>query len=86
MAVDEAALFTILRRQQGEPDSNGDRWYLCREADGEVVVLHQPNEASGGKPSKQSLSVFLSTINRSPEHQALSALIGNLIDAPQIER
>jgi hypothetical protein len=70
-------------RREFYVSSNGDRWYLYREADGEVAVLHQPNEASGGKPSKQSISMFLSTINRGPEHQALRALIGNLIDASQ---
>jgi hypothetical protein len=71
-------------RREFYASSNGDRWYLCREADGEVVVLHQPNEASGGKPSKQSLGVFLFGVNRGPEHQTLRDLIGSLVERSDI--
>jgi hypothetical protein len=29
--------------------SSGDSWYLCRGRNGEVLVSHEPNVASGGK-------------------------------------
>jgi hypothetical protein len=31
--------------------TNGDRWSLIRD-DGKAQVLHQPNAASGGRPSR----------------------------------
>ena len=31
--------------------ANGDRWSLIRD-DGKVQVLHEPNAASGGRPSR----------------------------------
>ena len=62
---------------------NGDTWTLCRGDDGRLVVLHQPNEPSGGTPARIDLSTFLKEDNRSPEHQALRHLIGELV-APQL--
>jgi hypothetical protein len=59
--------------------SNGDSWHLCRDSKHEVVVVHEPNPASGGKSSLIELSDFLRTENRGPEHQALRALIAQLI-------
>ena len=58
--------------------SNGDSWHLCREAL-HVAVVHEPNEASGGRPSVIELSTFLKPDNQGPEHQALRALIGTLV-------
>jgi hypothetical protein len=59
--------------------SNSDRWFLSRRDDGDVVVIHQPNVASGGKPSTIPLHTFLAPANRGPEHQALRELIGSLV-------
>ena len=57
---------------------NGDRWHLCRDASGDVFVLHQPNIPSGGRISRIDLSDFLAH-GRSPEQQALLQMIGSLI-------
>ena len=64
--------------------SNGDTWSLCRSPTGDIVVAHQPNSASGGKPSEVDLGTFLATGNRSPEHQSLRQLIGELVDPDRI--
>ena len=58
---------------------NGDSWHLCRDSKHDVIVAHEPNKASGGKPSLIELSDFLRTENQGPEHQALRALIAQLI-------
>ena len=49
--------------------SNGDKWFLCRERSGGVVVLHEPNAPSGGKASQIELSDFLAKQNQGPQHQ-----------------
>jgi hypothetical protein len=59
--------------------SNGDSWHLCRDANHVAVVVHEPNEASGGQSSVIELSTFLRPGNQGPEHQALRALIGTLV-------
>jgi hypothetical protein len=63
--------------------SSGDTWSLGRNQEGNVVVFHQPNSASSGRPSVIDLSSFLANRNKGPEHQALRHLIGELIDAKQ---
>jgi hypothetical protein len=63
--------------------SSGDTWLLCRNRDGDAVVSHQPNRASGGKPSEIDLSSFLAKGNQRPEHQALRKLIGDLIESSE---
>ena len=48
--------------------SNDDRWYLCRGDDpADVYVFHEPNEPSGGKPSRIEIVVFLASGTGSPE-------------------
>jgi hypothetical protein len=59
--------------------SNGDSWHLCRDKEHIVVVVHEPNETSGGQHSLISLSTFLRPENKGPEHQALRLLIAQLI-------
>jgi hypothetical protein len=59
--------------------SNGDSWHLCRDPNHVAVVVHEPNEASGGQASVIELSTFLSSNNQGPEHQALRALIATLV-------
>jgi hypothetical protein len=60
---------------------NGDRWFLARNpATGHAVVLHEPNLASGGKPSQIQVGYFLARSAHGPEHQELLRLIGTLVD------
>jgi hypothetical protein len=59
---------------------NGDRWFLCRDDDGRVFVLHQANVSSGGATTKIEVGDFLGRGKMGPEHQALSRLIGGLVD------
>ena len=65
--------------------SSEDTWSLSRNRHGDVVVFHQPNRASGGKPSEIDLSTFLAKGNQGPEHQALRQLIGELIESNNIQ-
>ena len=60
---------------------NGDRWWL-RRGDAAVVVLHEPNAASGGHTSETSVGAFLRDGAGGPEHRALLDLIGTLVDQP----
>ena len=76
MAIQERTLYT---------SSNGDTWSLCRNQNGDVVIFHQPNRASGGNPSEIDLSTFLAKGNQGPEHQALRQLIGELIESSHIQ-
>jgi hypothetical protein len=64
--------------------SNGDSWALTRNKNGDVVVRHEQNVASGGTPSEIELSSFLESTKRGPEHQALRELIGELIDTNNV--
>jgi hypothetical protein len=59
---------------------NGDRWLLCRDDDGRVFVLHKANMSSGGAVTKIELGDFLGRGKAGPEHQALTRLIGSLVD------
>ena len=56
--------------------SDGDRWYLIRDASGAVFVRH---EASGGHVAHIEVSAFLSSGN-GPEQQHLFRLIAMLVD------
>ena len=64
--------------------SNGDNWSLQRNRDGNVVVSHQANGASGGQPAEIDLGTFLAEANQGPQHQALRQLIGELIESNAI--
>jgi hypothetical protein len=65
--------------------SSGDTWSLRRDQKSDVVVFHQPNSASGGRASEIDLGAFLAKGNNGPEHQALRRLIGELIEAEQLQ-
>ena len=58
---------------------NGDRWYLIRDASGEIFVRHEANLASGGHVAHIEIGTFLSS-GRGPEHQELLRLIGTSLD------
>ena len=64
--------------------SNGDTWSLGRNPNGDIVVLHQPNPASGGRQAEIDLAAFLAKGNHGPEHQALRQLIGELIESSHV--
>jgi hypothetical protein len=64
--------------------ANGDTWSLCRNPNGDVLVSHRPNRASGGKPAEIDLGSFLAKANQGPEHQALRQLIGELIESNSV--
>ena len=59
--------------------SNGDRWLLCREAWGRVLVMHEPNFGSGGAPSEMEVGTF-ATGGRGPEKQELLRIIGTVTE------
>jgi hypothetical protein len=60
--------------------SNGDRWSLVRDPETqEALIKHDPNAASGGKPSHTTIGEFLRSGARGPEHTALLHLIGTLV-------
>ena len=58
--------------------SNGDSWWLCRDQDGQVFILHEANTAAGGRATRIGIGEFLRTANAGPEHQSLLRLIGEL--------
>jgi hypothetical protein len=58
--------------------ANGDRWSLIRD-DGKVQVLHEPNAASGGRPSYMEVGDFLVRDAHGPQHAELLRLIGTLV-------
>jgi hypothetical protein len=57
---------------------NGDRWALARNGEGQLVVRHYPNPASGGLASEIAVDVFLSRGEYGPEYQSLSAALAEL--------
>jgi hypothetical protein len=59
---------------------NGDRWFLCRDGDSRVFVLHKANVSSGGAETKIEIGDFLGRGKAGPEHQALARLIADLVD------
>jgi hypothetical protein len=63
---------------------NGDRWTLCRDPAGRLVVSHQANEASGGQASEIEVNTFLSVGGHKPEHQALRKALADLGLGPQV--
>jgi hypothetical protein len=63
--------------------SNGDCWFLVRDPKTDHgIVIHEPNQSSGGKPTFIAISDFLLPGSDGPEHQALLRLIGTLAEDP----
>ena len=72
---------------------NGDRWSLkdddrrrrspskvrLSRLDGKVQVLHEPNAASGGRPSRLEVGDFLVRDAHGPQRAELLRLIGRLV-------
>jgi hypothetical protein len=57
---------------------NGDRWTLCRDSAGNLVVSHHPNPASGGASHETGVTNFLSQNGGGPEYQALHKALADL--------
>jgi hypothetical protein len=69
-----------LERRELYRSPNGDRWFLSRDpATGNVFVRHEANVPSGGHLTDIDIDAFLSA-GQNPEHQALSHLIGTLVE------
>jgi hypothetical protein len=60
---------------------NGDRWLLAKGDDGRPFIAHKANLSSGGKVTPIELGDFLSGGKAGPEHQALTRLIGSLVES-----
>jgi hypothetical protein len=60
--------------------SNGDRWSLIQDDQSDrVLILHEPNAASGGRPSRLEVGDFLVRDAHGPQHAELLRLIGTLV-------
>ena len=60
---------------------NGDCWLLGHDPVGSrVFVRHEPNVASGGRPTDIDIGAFLSRDARHPPQEALLRLIGTLAE------
>jgi hypothetical protein len=66
--------------------SNGDRWQLVRETEPACfVVRHEPNMASGGRPTDYPLDDFASQNSATPQGEALQTLLNKLLpDDPDL--
>jgi hypothetical protein len=72
MSIESRVLYT---------SENGDRWSLARNVEvRSVFIRHEPNRASGGRPSDIDIGRFLADGSRGPEHQELLRLIGILVE------
>jgi hypothetical protein len=62
--------------QEFSASSNGDRWFLSRDATAdEAYVLHRANPSSGGHETRTPVDVFLNMRPFGPERDALVALL-----------
>ncbi len=67
--------------------SNGDNGFLCvGKNPSDVIVLHEPNGPSGGRPSRVELSTFLSFGADCPERLPLLGVIDSLVAASSATR
>jgi hypothetical protein len=62
---------------------NGDRWTLLRNG-ASAIVRHEPNPASGGRPSDMDAEAFLATPGNGPEKQALRRMLRDIATSVQI--
>jgi hypothetical protein len=59
---------------------NGDRWLLCRTANGHAYIEHRANISSGGNVTSIEIGDFLGNGRAGPEHRALLGLIANSVE------
>lgn len=65
--------------------TNDDWWFLCHSGDpADVFVFHEPNQSSGGRPSRIELSNFLLKRTGSPEQRTFIVMIGSLIETAHL--
>jgi hypothetical protein len=70
-----------IRSRELYRSANGDRWSLVRDVEsGRVIIRHEPNLSSGGRPSDVEVGDFLVRGGLGPEKQQLLRLIGTLVD------
>ena len=89
---DPSAQYKFGEPQEREPGMSGDRreiyrspngdcWFLARDPKNDHgIVIHEPSESSGGRPSFVAIGDFLLPGSDGPEHQALLRLIGTLAE------
>lgn len=83
-AAEAGAMNVRIARRELYSSPNGDRWYLARDTEaGRVFIMHEPNDASGGKNAEIELGSFFNRSGHGPEHQELVRLIASLIDDPR---
>lgn len=61
--------------------SNGDRWELMIDGNGDPVVHHTPTVSSGGSSTHVEIGNFLTRDRGSPQHQELLRMIATLVEA-----
>jgi hypothetical protein len=66
---------TLSRVRTLYKSSNGDVWSIGTNDAGKLVVIHEPNRASGGQRTETDVSTFLNVDHYGPEHEALLSLI-----------
>jgi hypothetical protein len=78
--------YSCLTKSWFTPAPNGDRWYLVPDnADPEQwKVRHQPNRASGGRPTTVDIGEFLAE-GQGPQHEALQRHLRQLGHVPPSE-
>ena len=70
-----------IRSREFYRSANGDRVVAVRDAEsGRVIVRHEPNLSSGGRPSDVEVGDFLVRGGLGPEKQELLRLIGTLVE------
>jgi hypothetical protein len=77
-AIGEEAVVSTLVLNDLYVSPNGDRWTLCRDSAGNLVVSHHPNPASGGASLDTRVANFLSQNGSGPEYQALQKALADL--------
>ncbi|GEM98284.1 hypothetical protein MRA01_28240 [Methylobacterium radiotolerans] len=79
---EEAVEVMTIARKLIYAASNGDNGFLCvGKNPSDVIVLHEPNGPSGGRPSRVELSTFLSFGADCPERLPLLGVIDSLVAA-----
>ena len=63
-----------IRSRELYRSANGDRWSLVRVAEsGRVIVRHEPNPSSGGRPSDVEVGDFLVRAGSAPRSRSCCA-------------
>ena len=71
------------KRREIYRSSNGDAWFLMRDASGRVFVEHEPNEPSGGQLSRLTVGAFLARGAAGPSTRRLIISLASSWMMPQ---